>query len=171
MLPAARCRLLCRFLDAGTTTPSTCCGGRRPKSAKARSRGKLEAVVPRARSAMLILGFSDCAASVVRALSDWLSKRPEIPYMQVARSTYVLRVLSELTEIQACSEIHALSQEDYLRPVFAEVERDPVSYAAALGPIQVTEAVEYNVFEAAISVLRCGGFHKAFLERIYASIG
>jgi hypothetical protein len=32
--------LLCRFLDAGMTTPSTPCGGRRPKSAKARSRGK-----------------------------------------------------------------------------------------------------------------------------------
>src|SRR5208283_3185136 len=32
---------LCRFLDAGMTTPSTRCGGRRPKSAKARSRGKL----------------------------------------------------------------------------------------------------------------------------------
>ena len=33
--------LLCRFLDAGMTAPSTRCGGRRPKSAKARSRGKL----------------------------------------------------------------------------------------------------------------------------------
>src|SRR5712672_3199404 len=29
------------FLDAGMTNPSTRCGGRRPKSAKARSRGKL----------------------------------------------------------------------------------------------------------------------------------
>src|SRR5712664_1060348 len=29
-----------RFLDAGMTNPSTRCGGRRPKSAKARSRGK-----------------------------------------------------------------------------------------------------------------------------------
>src|SRR5260370_23362828 len=33
--------LLCRFLDAGMTTPSTRCGGPRPKSAKARSRGRL----------------------------------------------------------------------------------------------------------------------------------
>jgi hypothetical protein len=32
--------LLCRFLDAGMTNPSTPYGGRRPKSAKARSRGK-----------------------------------------------------------------------------------------------------------------------------------
>src|SRR6202035_1605498 len=35
------CRLVCRFLDAGTTTLSTRSFGRRPKSAKARSRGKL----------------------------------------------------------------------------------------------------------------------------------
>src|SRR6267142_2356962 len=34
------CRLLCRFSDAGMTRLSTHCGGRRPKSAKARSRGK-----------------------------------------------------------------------------------------------------------------------------------
>src|SRR5882672_2402778 len=33
--------LLFWFLDAGMTNPSTRCGGRRPKSAKARSRGKL----------------------------------------------------------------------------------------------------------------------------------
>src|SRR5882672_8345948 len=32
--------LLCRFSDAGMTRLSTRCGGRRPKSAKARSRGK-----------------------------------------------------------------------------------------------------------------------------------
>src|SRR5467141_1095511 len=38
---AQRFRALCRFLDAGITTPSTRCGGRRPKSAKARSRGRL----------------------------------------------------------------------------------------------------------------------------------
>jgi hypothetical protein len=31
---------MCRFSDAGTTRLSTCFGGRRPKSAKARSRGK-----------------------------------------------------------------------------------------------------------------------------------
>jgi len=31
---------LCRFSDAGMTRLSTRCGGRRPKSAKARSRGK-----------------------------------------------------------------------------------------------------------------------------------
>ena len=37
---AARCLLLFWFLDAGMTNPSTRCGGRRPKSAKARSRGK-----------------------------------------------------------------------------------------------------------------------------------
>jgi hypothetical protein len=33
--------LLCRFSDAGMRTLSTRCGGRRPKSANARSRGKL----------------------------------------------------------------------------------------------------------------------------------
>src|SRR5258706_10415139 len=33
-------RFLCRFSDAGMTRLSTRCGGRRPKSAKARSRGK-----------------------------------------------------------------------------------------------------------------------------------
>src|SRR5271165_40586 len=32
--------LLCRFLDAGITSGATCSGGRRPKSARARSRGK-----------------------------------------------------------------------------------------------------------------------------------
>ncbi len=32
--------LLCRFSDAGMTRLSTRCGGRRPKSAKARNRGK-----------------------------------------------------------------------------------------------------------------------------------
>src|SRR5258707_12247437 len=32
--------VLCRFSDAGMTRLSTRCGGRRPKSAKARSRGK-----------------------------------------------------------------------------------------------------------------------------------
>jgi hypothetical protein len=32
--------VMCRFSDAGMTRLSTCCGGRRPKSAKARSRGK-----------------------------------------------------------------------------------------------------------------------------------
>ena len=31
---------LCRFSDAGMTRLSTHCGGRRPKSAKARNRGK-----------------------------------------------------------------------------------------------------------------------------------
>ncbi len=31
---------LCRFLDAGITSGATCSGGRRPKSARARSRGK-----------------------------------------------------------------------------------------------------------------------------------
>jgi hypothetical protein len=35
------CLFMCRFLDAGMTNPSTRCGDRRPKSAKARSRGKL----------------------------------------------------------------------------------------------------------------------------------
>ena len=34
------CPLLCRFSDAGMTMLSTRCGGRRPKSAKARNRGK-----------------------------------------------------------------------------------------------------------------------------------
>ena len=40
-LPAA-CEgpLLCRFSDAGMTRLSTYCGDRRPKSAKARNRGK-----------------------------------------------------------------------------------------------------------------------------------
>ncbi len=33
-------QLLCRFSDAGMTRLSTHCGGRRPKSAKARNRGK-----------------------------------------------------------------------------------------------------------------------------------
>src|SRR5260221_11701900 len=33
--------ILCRFLDAGMTNLSTRYGGRRPKSAKARSRGRL----------------------------------------------------------------------------------------------------------------------------------
>ena len=37
---AQRFRALCRFSDAGMTRLSTRCGGRRPKSAKARSRGK-----------------------------------------------------------------------------------------------------------------------------------
>jgi len=32
--------LMCRFLDAGITSGATCSGGRRPKSARARSRGK-----------------------------------------------------------------------------------------------------------------------------------
>ena len=36
----ARFPVMCRFLDAGMTNPSTRCGGRRPKSAKARNRGK-----------------------------------------------------------------------------------------------------------------------------------
>ncbi len=31
---------LCRFLDAGITSGTSCCGGLRPKSARARSRGK-----------------------------------------------------------------------------------------------------------------------------------
>ncbi len=35
------CRFLCRFLDAGITRGASCSGGRRPKSAKARSRGKV----------------------------------------------------------------------------------------------------------------------------------
>jgi hypothetical protein len=35
------CPEFCRFLDAGMTNPSARCGGRRPKSAKARSRGRL----------------------------------------------------------------------------------------------------------------------------------
>ncbi len=35
-----RRRLLCRFSDAGMTRLSTHCGDRRPKSAKARNRGK-----------------------------------------------------------------------------------------------------------------------------------
>ena len=34
-------QLLCRFLDAGMTRGGSHSGGRRPKSAKARSRGKL----------------------------------------------------------------------------------------------------------------------------------
>ena len=34
-------QLLCRFLDAGMTRGASHSGGRRPKSAKARSRGKL----------------------------------------------------------------------------------------------------------------------------------
>ena len=37
---ACQCRLLCRFSDAGMTMLSARCGGRRPKSAKARNRGK-----------------------------------------------------------------------------------------------------------------------------------
>ena len=37
---ARHVRLFCRFLDAGVTNASTHCGGRRPKSANARSRGK-----------------------------------------------------------------------------------------------------------------------------------
>jgi hypothetical protein len=36
-----RLRVVCRFSDAGMTMLSTRCGGRRPKSAKARNRGKL----------------------------------------------------------------------------------------------------------------------------------
>jgi hypothetical protein len=42
------CRLMCRFSDAGMTRLSTRCGGRRPKSAKARKRGKRAPAVPRA---------------------------------------------------------------------------------------------------------------------------
>src|SRR6266850_4609098 len=37
---AQRFRALCRFSDAGMTRLSTHCGDRRPKSAKARNRGK-----------------------------------------------------------------------------------------------------------------------------------
>ncbi len=37
---AAKCPPLCRVSDAGMTRLSTRCGGRRPKSAKARNRGK-----------------------------------------------------------------------------------------------------------------------------------
>src|ERR1700674_4457878 len=37
---AAECLFMCRFSDAGMTRLSTRCGGRRPKSAKARNRGK-----------------------------------------------------------------------------------------------------------------------------------
>ena len=40
-MPLSVCPRLFWFLDAGMTNPSTRCGGRRPKSAKARSRGKL----------------------------------------------------------------------------------------------------------------------------------
>ncbi len=32
---------MCRFLDAGITSGASCSGGRRPKSARARSRGKV----------------------------------------------------------------------------------------------------------------------------------
>jgi hypothetical protein len=39
---------VCRFLDAGMTNRSTRCGGRRPKSAKARNRGAYAGAVPRA---------------------------------------------------------------------------------------------------------------------------
>jgi hypothetical protein len=35
--------LVCRFLDAGITRGASCSGGRRPKSAKARSRGEFGA--------------------------------------------------------------------------------------------------------------------------------
>jgi hypothetical protein len=41
--PAARQPLLCRFLDAGMTRGASHSGGRRPKSAKARSREKFGA--------------------------------------------------------------------------------------------------------------------------------
>src|SRR6266550_615690 len=41
LLTELRGQLLFWFLDAGMTNPSTRCVGRRPKSAKARSRGKL----------------------------------------------------------------------------------------------------------------------------------
>src|SRR5271165_3500518 len=37
---AAQCPFMCRFLDAGITRGASCSGGRRPKSARARSRGK-----------------------------------------------------------------------------------------------------------------------------------
>jgi hypothetical protein len=36
------CRLLCRFSDAGSDDLTTRYGGRRPKSAKARNRGKFQ---------------------------------------------------------------------------------------------------------------------------------
>ena len=36
----AACLFMCRFSDAGMTRLSTHCGDRRPKSAKARNRGK-----------------------------------------------------------------------------------------------------------------------------------
>jgi hypothetical protein len=42
----ATCPLLCRFLDAGMTNPSTRSCGRRPKSAKARNRGTYAGAVP-----------------------------------------------------------------------------------------------------------------------------
>src|SRR5260370_40814329 len=38
---ARACLFMFWFLDAGMTNPSTRCGGRRPKTAKARSRGRL----------------------------------------------------------------------------------------------------------------------------------
>jgi hypothetical protein len=48
---------VCRFLDAGMTNSSTRCGGRRPKSAKARSRGKFGLMLRRA-----LWGFDSGAA-------------------------------------------------------------------------------------------------------------
>jgi len=44
--------LLCRFSDAGNDDLTTRCGGRRPKSAKARNRGRVRSVGRAARSAM-----------------------------------------------------------------------------------------------------------------------
>jgi hypothetical protein len=44
----SRLLLLCRFLDAGMTTLSRRSCGRRPKSAKARNRGRCAGAVPRA---------------------------------------------------------------------------------------------------------------------------
>jgi len=43
---------LCRFSDAGNDDLTTRCGGRRPKSAKARNRGRVRSVGRAARSAM-----------------------------------------------------------------------------------------------------------------------
>src|SRR6202047_3551701 len=65
------CRLLCRFSDAGMTKLSPGTGGRRPKSAKARNRGRwgtdgavgAMGILPRARAwedwtgAVAVFGF------------------------------------------------------------------------------------------------------------------
>ena len=60
---------MCRFLDAGMTMLSTRCGGRRPKSAKARSRGSWLPAGQRALWGLYERGHCQARSSFAFALS------------------------------------------------------------------------------------------------------